>query len=125
MSVKFALEQFFKLTWPNRRDTSGSLTFFEFCGAIKAVPGLRPNIFAKKWVCICKERDRHTKKTMKHQIARTVMCCVMPVLSKSSQMRRPSVTNQQVNQLTSQPGNQLTSKTVNQLTSKPANLQTS
>ena len=73
----------------------------------------------KKRVCVCKKRGRHTQKNnenIKHKIARTGMCCVMPVVSKSLQIGRPSVTNQQVNQLTSQPGNQLTSKTVDHVT---------
>ena len=65
MSVNVAVEQFFKLTWPNRRDTSGSLTFFGIFGAIKAVPGIRLNISAKKgYVLARKEIDTH-KKTMK------------------------------------------------------------
>ena len=69
--------------------------------------------FRKNRLCACKKRDRHTQKNnenIKHKIARTGMCCVMPVVPKSLQIGRPSVTNQQVNQLTSQPGNQLTRK---------------
>ena len=83
--------------------------------AVKAVPGLRLNVFAKNgYVFARREIDTHktNSENIKHKIARTSMCCVMPVLSKSLQIGRPSVTNQQVNQLTSQPGNQLTSKTV-------------
>ena len=62
ISVNVAVEQFFKLTWPNRRDTSGSLTFFGIFGAIKAVLGISLNIPAKKGYAFArKEVDAHKK----------------------------------------------------------------